>query len=250
MKDYQDAYGHQLYDYFKGKGSFEIVENDDGYFDVSSFCIISSKNEGYFSKFKDWLPGQRKAMRYVKGRVLDIGCGAGKHSLYLQEKGFDVLGIDISPLAVRVCKLRGLKKARVMSITQINSKLGRFDTILMLGCNFGLFGSPKRAKWLLKRFHGITNENARIIAESIDPYKTTNAHHLEYHEFNRRRGRMPGQLRIRVRYKKYVTPWFDYLIVSRNEMKEIFKDTGWRIGRFIDSKWSYYMAIIEKEGER
>lgn len=250
MKDYQDAYGHQLYDYFKGKGSFEIVENDDGYFDVSSLCGISSKNEGYFSKYKDWLPSQRMAMSHVRGRVLDIGCGAGKHSLYLQEKGFDVLGIDISPLAVKVCKLRGLKKARVMSITQINSKLGKFDTILMLGNNFGLFGSFKRAKWLLKRFRIITNENARIVAETIDPYKTTNPHHLEYHEFNRKRGRMPGQLRIRVRYKKHVTPWFEYLIVSRDEMKEILKGTGWRVERFIDSKWSYYMAIIKKEDER
>jgi 2-polyprenyl-3-methyl-5-hydroxy-6-metoxy-1,4-benzoquinol methylase len=72
-------------------------------------------------------------MRFVKGRVLDIGCGAGRVALYLQKKGFDVSGIDVSPLAVKVCKLRGLKKARVLSISNIGAKLGKFDTLLMFG---------------------------------------------------------------------------------------------------------------------
>lgn len=242
MKDYQDAYGHEIYEYLKGKGGFEIVERDDGFFDASYGV------KGYFSQYRDWSPDQKRAMRYVRGRVLDIGCGAGRHSLYLQKKGFDVLGIDVSPLAIKVCKLRGLQKARVMSITQMNSKLGKFDTLLMLGNNFGLFGSFKRAKWLLKRFHKITHEKARIVAESNAPYKTTDPFHLEYHEFNRKRGRMPGQLRIRVRYKKYVTPWYDYLFVSKDEMEDILEGTGWRATHFIDSGDSVYTAIIEKGG--
>ena len=138
MRDYQDAYGHEMYDYFEGNGGFEIVERDDGFFD------ISGGPKGYFSEYEDWPPHHKKAMEYVIGRVLDIGCGAGKHSLYLQKKGFDVLGIDVSPLAIKACKLRGLRKVRVLSITQISSRLGKFQTVLMLGNNFGLFGSFKR----------------------------------------------------------------------------------------------------------
>jgi len=83
-------------------------------------------------------------MEFVKGRVLDIGCGAGRHSLYLQKKGFDVLGIDSSPLAIKVCKLRGLEKAKVMAIEDINFKPDSFDRIIMMGNNFGLFGSFNR----------------------------------------------------------------------------------------------------------
>ncbi|NQT82293.1 class I SAM-dependent methyltransferase, partial [bacterium] len=79
-------------------------------------------------------------MRLARGKVLDIGCGAGRNSLYLQQKGLDVLGIDLSPLAIMVCQLRGFKKARVMSITEVDSRLGTFDTIVMYGNNFGLFG--------------------------------------------------------------------------------------------------------------
>ncbi|MEW5759656.1 MAG: hypothetical protein AB1779_02695, partial [Candidatus Thermoplasmatota archaeon] len=93
----------------------------------------------------------------------------------------------------------------------------------------------------------ITSENGRIIAESIDPYKTEKPEHLEYHKFNKRRGRMPGQARIRIRYKKYVTPWFDYLLVSKEEMKSILRATRWRIKKFIGSKGSPYITIIEKE---
>lgn len=242
MKDHQEAHGHAMFDHLNGKGAFEIVERDDG------FITPTNAPKVYFSKFRDWPPHEKKAMRYVRGRVLDIGCGAGRHCLYLQDKGFDVLGIDLSPLAIKVCKLRGLKKVKSVSITQISSKLGKFDTLLMLGNNFGLFGSFNRAKWLLKRFHKITSEKARIIAESMDPYKTDEPAHLEYHKFNRKRGRMSGQLRLRVRYKKYATPWFDYLLVSKDEMQNVLDGTGWQVKSFLDSDDPMYVAIIEKEG--
>jgi hypothetical protein len=55
------------------------------------------------------------------------------------------------------------------------------------------------------------------------------------------------QIRIRVRFKKYVTPWFDYLMVSKDELKEILAGTGWRVKKFLDSKRAGYLTIIEKE---
>jgi len=158
------------------------------------------------------------------------------------------IGIDISPLAIEVCRRQGLKDARMLSITQVSPNLGRFDTLLMLGNNFGLMGNFTRAKWLLKRFHRTTTPRARIIAESTDPYQTTEPFHLDYHDWNRRRGRLPGQVRIRVRYKKYVTPWFDYLFVSRDEMQQILDGTGWRVKQFIDSSAAQYIAMVEKTG--
>lgn len=168
-------------------------------------------------------------MELVKGRILDIGCGAGRHSLYLQHKGFDVLGIDSSPLAIKVCKLRGLKKARVMPIEELNFKPNSFDTVIMMGSNFGLFGSFQKAKRLLKKLYKMTSENGLIIASTRDTYKTDNPDHLEYHKLNKQRGRMPGQLRLRIRFRKCVGRWFDYLIVSKKEMEDILKGTGWKI---------------------
>ena len=240
MKPEEDAFGQGLWAYYHGKESFEIVERDDGYVDAMSPMA-------YFSEHKDWPPFMQKAMEFAKGRVLDVGCGAGRHSLYLQEKGLDVLGIDISPLAIKICKLRGLRKAEVMSIDEVNFKPNSFDTIIMMGNNFGLFHSFKKARELLKRFHKITSPNALIIAETRDPYATNNPAHLEYHRSNRKRGRMGGQVRIRVRFKKYATKWFDYLMVSKEEMTEILRGTGWKVKRFIDSEDSGYIAVIGKE---
>lgn len=117
----------------------------------------------------------------------------------------------------------------------------------MFGNNFGLFGSFKKAKTLLKKLHKITSPSALILAESNDIYKTDDPVHLSYHKFNEKRGRMPGQLRIRIRFKKYIGDWSDYLLVSKDQMKDILKGTGWKVRKFIDSDKSIYIAVIEKE---
>lgn len=242
MKLEQDAYGRQIYDYFQTDKAFEVVERDDGFIGMSMGAPV------YFSQYADWSPHLQEAMTYVQGRVLDVGCGAGRFALYLQEQGHEVMGIDNSPLAIEVCRQRGVKDARILSATQVSKRqLGQFDSIIMLGNNFGLFGSLRRAKWLLRRFYGMMGENGRIIAESNDPYATEQPYHLDYQARNRARGRMSGQLRIRVRYLTYIGEWFDYLIVSQTEMKEILAGTGWVVRRFIESEGSVYTAVIEKE---
>jgi len=135
----------------------------------------------------------------------------------------------------------------VKPISEIDFQLGKFDTILMIGNNFGLFGSFKQAQKLLKRFYEMTNPNARIIAESLDIYKRpVDPLHRQYHLRNRKLGRMPGQVRMRLRYRTFATPWFDYLLVSKNQMKKVLQGTGWKINRFIDGPGSAYVAIMEK----
>lgn len=237
----KDAYGQEVLAHYNGEGSFEVVERDDGYIGISMGCPV------YFADYKDWPKDLKQAIKYVKGRVLDIGTGAGRAALYLQDKGHEVIAIDNSPLAIQVCKKRGVKKAKVMPIEEINKfKLDYFDTILMLGSNFGLFGNYKKAKRLLKVMYRITAEDALIIAESRDVYKTKDPGHIRYHERNKKKGRMAGQIRIRIRFKDYIGDWFDYLQVSKSEMKDILEGTGWRVKKFIDSEDSTYIAVIEK----
>ncbi len=241
MADFDDAFGHALQDNWQqAGGDLTVIEREDGYVDVDY------ETARYFSAYEDWPPHQQKAMGYVVGRVLDIGCGAGRHALHLQRQGFQVLATDRSPLAIKVCRLRGLKEACVLPITRVSSRLGTFDTILMMGNNFGLFSSFRRARWLLRRFHCMTSARARIVAESVDPYQTDNPDHLQYHQQNRARGRAAGQVRIRVRYRKYVNPWMDYLLVSKDEMQQVLEGTGWAVSHFLDSQGPQYVAIIGK----
>lgn len=226
----QDAYGAAMWDYFRGQGGYEIVERDDGFFGPSSGPA------SYVAEYKDWPAHQKQAIGLARGRILDIGCGCGRVALHLQNKDLRAVGIDISPLAIKVCKARGLKHAKVMSITGLPGRLCTFDTIVMYGNNFGLFGSAKRARRLLRVMHRMTSPQARIIAESNDPAppkgitptsaKAAMKCHMEYQAFNRRRGRLPGQLHIRIRYLRSVTPWFDYLLVSKDEMRQIVAGTG------------------------
>ena len=133
-----------------------------------------------------------------------------------------------------------------MAIEGMDFKPNHFDTVIMMGNNFGLFGGFVKARRLLKKFHKMTSRNGSIIACTRDPYKTDNPDHLGYHRRNRERGRMGGQLRIRIRFRKYIGRWFDYLIVSKAEMEEVLKGTGWKIKEFVDSDDSEYVAIIEK----
>lgn len=238
----RDAYGHMIYDYLNGQDTDEIIEREDGYIDTSYGCKL------YFAEFKDWPLHQQEAMRYlVPGRVLDLGCGAGRVELYLQDQGYEVVGIDNSPLAVEVCRQRGVKDARCLSVTRVSSELGHFDNILMMGNNWGLMANPKRAKWLLRRFYALTSPGGRIIAESNDIYKTDLPYHLAYQAYNRERGRMSGQIRFRVCYLAYRSKWIDYLMVSKGEMGSILDGTGWRVKQFIDSAGSAYIGILEKE---
>jgi SAM-dependent methyltransferase len=243
MKITQDAYGHQLLAQFNSQAATaEIIERDDRYIDTGSEAGM------YFSGYKQWSPPERRAIKLARGRVLDIGCGAGRHSLYLQQKGLDVTGIDVSPCAVKVSKLRGLAKALVRSITDVDKfRPGAFDTIIMLGNNFGLFGSAKGAKQILKKLYRITAPEARIIAGTRNPYKTGDRNHLQYHRLNRKRGRMAGQVRMRVRFERAVGPWFDYLLVSPEEMEDVLSHTDWQVERFIGPEEANYFAVIRKK---
>jgi SAM-dependent methyltransferase len=236
----QDAEGRAYLDFYEGHRGSEIVERDDGFISVSQGPGL------YFASFSDWPRCEQRAMRHVRGRVLDIGCGPGRHLVYLQEHGFPATGIDVSPGAIEVCRRRGLADVRVMPVTQVDHRIGRFDTILMMGNNFGVLGSRGRARWLLRRFKRVTGPAGRILAESRDPYKPDVKEHRAYHERNRRRGRMPGQVRLRVRYQKCATPWYDYLLVSEPEMQDILQGTGWRISRVLREDSGLYVAVIEK----
>jgi SAM-dependent methyltransferase len=183
----------------------------------------------------------------VRGRVLDAGCGAGRVALHLQERGSEVVAIDISPGAIEVCRRRGVRDARLLDLAALadSSDLGVFDTVVLFGNNFGMFENAKRASTLLRRLRRVCAERSRIIAGTVDPYDTDEPVHLEYHARNRQRRRMAGQVRMRVRHRDFATPWFDWLFVSRGELQDIASGAGWQFVRSIPEKGAAYVAILE-----
>ncbi|HAH54560.1 MAG TPA: SAM-dependent methyltransferase [Flavobacterium sp.] len=110
---------------------------------------------------------EQKALELAKGKILDVGCGAGSHSLFLQnEINLDVTSIDISPKAIKACELRGLKKTRIQNVVAIEKE--KFDTILLLMNGTGVFGTLKQTPKFLQKLKSLLNPNGQILIDSSD----------------------------------------------------------------------------------
>lgn len=110
---------------------------------------------------------EKRALTLVRGRVLDVGAGAGCHALALQEHGFEVKAIDVSPLSCDVMKARGIEDVECVNLfdTQLQSK---FDTILLLMNGTGIAGKLSRLPLLLNRLKELMAEGAQILIDSSD----------------------------------------------------------------------------------
>ncbi len=238
---FDDAWGAAVEAAYRGdQGSGRVVlERDDGNVDATDLGLILAEP-------RDWPAPERAALRYARGRVLDVGCGAGRHALELQRRGLDVLAIDPSPRCVAIARERGVRHVRRLSLIDVTPVLGPFDTVLLLGHNLGLLESADRAGAHLRRLAEVTSDRGRIIASTRDPYRTDKPHHRRYHARNRARGRMGGQIRMRSRFGPLVDPWFDYLFVSPRELTALLRGSGWAVARSFGSAEPNYAVVIEK----
>ncbi|NMC44930.1 MAG: class I SAM-dependent methyltransferase [candidate division Zixibacteria bacterium] len=120
LKAGEDAYGREIYAYWKReKFVFEAVERDD------DFIAFSHGPGSYFAEYRRWPRHQRQAIRLARGRVLDIGRGAGRCLPYLKQQGLDGVGIDISPRAIKVCRERGLTESMCVRSWRSGRRWGR-----------------------------------------------------------------------------------------------------------------------------
>lgn len=110
---------------------------------------------------------EQKALSMAKGRVLDIGAGAGCHALALQERGLEVKAIDISPLSCEVMKERGVKDAECVNLFDPQLQ-GEYDTLLLLMNGTGIAGKLNRLSMLLNRLKELLAEGGQILIDSSD----------------------------------------------------------------------------------
>ncbi len=120
-----------------------------------------------FRSYNEMPKIEQQALQLCYGKVLDVGCGAGSHSLYLQEeKKLEVISIDISSKAIKACQLRGIKNARVQNILEIENET--FDTILLLMNGTGIFRTLKETPKYLQKLKSLLNPNGQILIDSSD----------------------------------------------------------------------------------
>lgn len=200
----------------------EVHERHDGYLEVGA------GPELYLAPYDRWPATERRSMRYVRGRALDLGCGAGRVALHLQQRGVDVHGVDASVLAVRAARAHGVRQVWRAALEAMSDDIGGFDTVLLFGNNAGIFGTPARLAATLGDWARCTAPGTRLLAESTSPYGGS-APLLDgaQRRANRRRAEMAGQLRLRVRYRQLASDWFDWLFVSARELQGLVSGTGW-----------------------
>jgi SAM-dependent methyltransferase len=139
--------------------------------DLITETTISEEDEMSVSYlFRDYneMPRiEQKALQLARGKILDVGCGAGSHSLTLQnDRNLEVSSIDISENAIQACELRGLKNARVQDLMTLENE--KFDTILLLMNGTGIFGTLKKTPSFLQKLKSLLNPNGQILIDSSD----------------------------------------------------------------------------------
>lgn len=155
-----DVFGQAMLDYLSGNNPQDIRTHSS--LDEQDTIPVSY----LFRDFKDMPVLEQEALKRCRGEVLDIGCGAGSHSLYLSKKGHSVTSLDASEGAISVCKKRGLNQAVHSELLQYRGK--RFDTILLLMNGIGIVGNLKNLDAYFKHLKGLLKPNGQILFDSSD----------------------------------------------------------------------------------
>lgn len=156
----KDLFGQALLDYQNNNYSEDIITSTS----ISDDDVLPIPY--LFRSYNEMPKLEQKALDIAFGKVLDVGCGAGSHSLYLKgEKGLDVKAIDISNGAIEVCKKRGIKNAQVLDILD---ETEQFDTILLLMNGTGVFQKLDQVTKYLKHLKNILKPNGQILIDSSD----------------------------------------------------------------------------------
>ncbi|MZE81428.1 class I SAM-dependent methyltransferase [Streptomyces xinghaiensis] len=236
-----DPFGAVLRRCLDGGGTrdlaFEVVERDDGF-------IIAQDAGIYFAPPGEWPPTEQWAVERARGRVLDVGCGAGRHGLALREAGLDVLGVDSSPGAAEVARERGLDVLEAR-FTELPARLpdgaGPFDTFLLLGNGTGLLGTPAQARETLGALAEVAAPGAVILGDGLDvPVPPDRA---AYERWNAERGRPEGFVRIRLRDRLLVGEWFDYAMISPDDLGRVLAGTRWDLAS-VERAGVRYLATL------
>jgi SAM-dependent methyltransferase len=156
----KDLFGKAILDYQTNNSPEDLITE-------TSISEADEMSVAYlFRSYAEMPKLEQKALQLANGNVLDVGCGAGSHALYLQEKGIDVTAIDISANAIKACELRGLKNAKVQDIMQLEGD--KFDTILLLMNGAGMCGKLKNIPNFLQKLKALLTDEGQILVDSSD----------------------------------------------------------------------------------
>jgi SAM-dependent methyltransferase len=231
----KDLFGKAILDFQTGNDPQDLItETTISEADEMSVAYL-------FRSFADMPKIEQRALSMAKGKILDIGCGAGSHSLFLQEKKLDVVSIDISENAVKACRLRGLKNTFVKDFMDIEAE--RYDTILLLMNGTGLCGRLSNISTFFGKLKSLLNPGGQILIDSSDIIymfdededggKWISSEHEYY-----------GDLTFYISYKGEKEEPFDWLYVDYNTFQNAAIASGLQCEMVLEGEHFDYLARL------
>jgi 2-polyprenyl-3-methyl-5-hydroxy-6-metoxy-1,4-benzoquinol methylase len=214
--------------------------------DLITETTISDEDEmsvAYLFRSYDEMPKmEQKALQLSKGRILDVGCGAGSHSVTLQnDRNLEVTSIDISANAIEACRLRGLKNAKVQDVTTLENE--KYDTILLLMNGAGMCGKLKNIPKFLLKLKSLLNPGGQILLDSSDIIYMFDddedggkwiPSQKEYY----------GEIVFNITYKGEKEKPFDWMFIDYNTLQNAAFDNGLQCEMILEGEHYDYLAKL------
>ena len=232
----KDLFGKAILDYQTNNSPEDLITE-------TSISEADEMSVAYlFRSYAEMPKLEQKALQLANGKVLDVGCGAGSHALYLQEKGFDVTAIDISENAIRACELRGLKNCKVSNVLDLDTDIHQYDTILLLMNGTGIFGKMNQISKFLQKLKSLLNENGQILLDSSDLIYMYDQDEDGAYE-------VPatgyyGELTFTIQYKGETEDTFDWLYLDYNTLQNAAMANGLECELILEGKHFDYLAKL------
>jgi SAM-dependent methyltransferase len=224
-----DVFGEALKDQFS-KPPSETLWIHNSYDDPEEMPV-----DIYFRDENEMPELELKALDLCQGKILDVGAGVGSHALILQNRGFDVTGMDISAAAVEIMKLRGLHKALEGNI--LSYKEDTFDTLLFMMNGIGLTGTINGLTNFLKHVKVLLNTGGQLIFDSSDLsylYQEVAFPLTGYY----------GEVSFKYEYKSVKGDWFKWIYVDKQTLKSLAKKQGWIVEIMFEDDQDQYLARL------
>jgi SAM-dependent methyltransferase len=224
----KDIFGQALWDHFKtAKPAKLFINNKYGPKEEMPLDVYFRGEEG--------MPDlELIALSKCRGRVLDIGAGAGSHALVLQQRGVDVTAMDISGRAVDIMLERGVKQAFAQDIYAYEGE--RYDTLLLLMNGIGLTGNIQQLRVFLQHTKKLLKPGGQLLFDSSD---------IAYlYEGNLPAGNYYGELWYQYAYKGQKTDWFQWLYIDTDTLIQVAAEEGWAIEILDEDDMDGYLARL------
>ena len=214
--------------------------------DLITETTISEEDEmsvAYLFRSYDEMPlMEQKALQLAKGKILDVGCGAGSHSLSLQnERNLDVTSIDISSNAIQACTLRGLKKAKVQDVMTLENE--KYDTILLLMNGAGMCGKLKNIPNFLLKLKSLLNPGGQILLDSSDIIYMFDDDE-DGGKWIPSQNEYYGEIVFNISYKGEKEKPFDWMFIDYNTLQNAALDNGFQCELILEGEHFDYLAKL------